>query len=229
MVESIGLCCTRCNKVSNVDFNDAKNFNKENPFICQTCLELKPKEEPINSRLQESERFSNPDLINEVQETKTDDPSPAHPKKDVITIKIPKLETLEDFEHAAVGEIKEKLDEFRHRREQAEKDLAQEQTRVDRYERGFRHHHILGIVGGLVMTAIMIAIFTQVIGNVTSQPIDCSKLPGGAGIHETTANASGWALNCMNQNQMESNSMTLLMVIVIIVVPITILFVVRIL
>ena len=226
MVESVGLACAKCTKITNVDLDEAKGYTKEIPFICPECLQQKPKEEPVSSRLQESERYSHPNLIEQKQESKPEEPSPALKKDNQIHIKIPKLETLEDYERAAVGEIKEKLDVFRHKREAAERDLAAEQTRVDNYGRQDRSSMIMAAIGVFIAMTVLLAIGMQVLGNV--QPsVDCSKLPGSAGIHQTVQNASGWALNCLHTNQMIGNSMVLFETMLIVIVAIVILFVIR--
>lgn len=229
MVESVGLCCTKCNHITNIDSDESRNYNRSNPFICQTCLQSKPKEEPISSRSQESERYNNPDLIEQVTNTKNVSHLPENKKDPQIHIKIPKLETLEDYEQAAVGKVKERLEEFRHAREQAQRDLQNEQVRVDREERNFGHHNIIGITCAFIGVAILLVIGIQILGVVGTQSsnIDCTKLPGNAGTHQTITNATGWAKQCLNTNQQVSNAYTLLEVILIVISAVTILFVIR--
>ena len=87
---------------------------------------------------------------------------------------------------------------------------------------------IMGLVGAFIAIAIMLNIGVQILGNVQTAT-NCANLPGNAGIHQTTANATGWALQCLQQNTNAQSAYTLLGVILIVVAAVAILFVVRLL
>lgn len=87
---------------------------------------------------------------------------------------------------------------------------------------------IMGLVGAFIAIAIMLNIGVQILGNVQTST-NCATLPGNAGTHQTTTNATGWALQCLNQNVNAQSAYTLLGVILIVVAAVAILFVVRLL
>ena len=54
----------------------------------------------------------------------------------------------------------------------------------------------------------------------SSTSTDCSTLSGNAGIHQTTKNATGIALNCLLKNQVQSQVTTVLTLLpIIIIIP----------
>ena len=97
---------------------------------------------------------------------------------------------------------------------------------------------IMGLVAAFIGIAIMLGIGIQILGN-TQQSVNCGTLPGGlnggTGVSDSkhttfnTANATGWALSCVNNNTSIQNAYTLLIVILIVIAAVAILFVVRLL
>lgn len=85
---------------------------------------------------------------------------------------------------------------------------------------------IMGLVGAFIAVAIMLGIGIQILGNVQTST-NCSSLPGNAGVHQTTSNATGWALTCLNNNTQIQNAYTLLEVVIIVIAAVVVLFVVR--
>lgn len=85
---------------------------------------------------------------------------------------------------------------------------------------------IMGLVGAFIAVAIMLGIGIQILGNVQTST-NCSTLPGNAGVHQTTTNATGWALTCLNNNTQIQNAYTLLEVVIIVIAAVVVLFVVR--
>ena len=85
---------------------------------------------------------------------------------------------------------------------------------------------IMGLVGAFIAVAIMLGIGIQILGNVQTST-NCSSLPGNAGTHQTTSNATGWALTCLNNNTQIQNAYTLLEVVIIVIAAVVVLFVVR--
>ena len=85
---------------------------------------------------------------------------------------------------------------------------------------------IMGLVGAFIAVAIMLGIGVQILGNVQTST-NCATLPGNAGTHQTTANATGWALTCLNNNTSIQNAYSLLLVTVIVIAAVVVLFVVR--
>ena len=85
---------------------------------------------------------------------------------------------------------------------------------------------IMGLVGAFIAVAIMLGIGIQILGNVQTST-NCATLPGNAGQHQTTANATGWALTCLNNNTQIQNAYTLLEVVIIVIAAVVVLFVVR--
>lgn len=85
---------------------------------------------------------------------------------------------------------------------------------------------IMGLVAAFIGIAIMLGVGIQILGNVQTST-NCSSLPGNAGVHQTTSNATGWALSCLNNNTSIQNAYTLLIVIMIVIAAVAILFVVR--
>lgn len=85
---------------------------------------------------------------------------------------------------------------------------------------------IMGLVGAFIAVAIMLGIGIQILGNVQTST-NCATLPGNAGTHQTTTNATGWALTCLNNNTQIQNAYTLLEVTIIVIAAVVVLFVVR--
>ena len=85
---------------------------------------------------------------------------------------------------------------------------------------------IMGLVAAFIAVAIMLGVGIQILGNVQTST-NCASLPGNAGQHQTTSNATGWALSCLNNNTSIQNAYTLLIVIMIVIAAVAILFVVR--
>ena len=85
---------------------------------------------------------------------------------------------------------------------------------------------IMGLVGAFIAVAIMLGIGIQILGNVQTST-NCASLPGNAGEHQTTSNATGWALTCLNNNTQIQNAYTLLEVVIIVIAAVVVLFVVR--
>jgi len=84
----------------------------------------------------------------------------------------------------------------------------------------------MGLVGAFIAVAIMLGIGIQILGNVQTST-NCGTLPGNAGTHQTTSNATGWALSCLNNNTQIQNAYTLLEVVIIVIAAVVVLFVVR--
>lgn len=85
---------------------------------------------------------------------------------------------------------------------------------------------IMALVGAFIAVAILLVIGIQILGGVQTST-NCSSLPGNAGTHQTTSNATGWALSCLNANTSIQSAYSLLIVILIIVAAAAILFVVK--
>ena len=82
------------------------------------------------------------------------------------------------------------------------------------------------LAGSFIGFAIMIAIGVQILGGVQTST-NCSSLPGNAGVHQTTSNATGWALSCLNTNTSIQNGYSLLTVAIIVIAAVIIMFVVK--
>ena len=87
---------------------------------------------------------------------------------------------------------------------------------------------VMGLITIFIGAAILLAVGIQVLGNVQTAT-NCATLPGNAGVHQTTTNATGWALTCLNSNTQSQNGYTLIMVILIVIAAVAILAVVRLL
>lgn len=93
---------------------------------------------------------------------------------------------------------------------------------------------IMGLVAAFIAVAIMLGVGIQILGNVQTST-NCLSLPGGltgtfhtkGSNNVTSANATGWALSCVNNNTSIQNAYTLLIVIMIVIAAVAILFVVR--
>lgn len=85
---------------------------------------------------------------------------------------------------------------------------------------------IMALVGAFIGIAIMLGIGIQILGNVQTST-NCASLPGNAGEHQTTSNATGWALSCLTTNTQAQSAYNLLIVILIVVAAVAILFVVK--
>ena len=92
------------------------------------------------------------------------------------------------------------------------------------------------LAGSFIGFAIMIVIGVQILGNVQNST-NCGSLPGGinggTGISDSkhttfnTANATGWALSCVNTNTSIQNGYSLLVVAIIVIAAVIIMFVVK--
>lgn len=82
------------------------------------------------------------------------------------------------------------------------------------------------LAGSFIGFAIMIAIGVQILGGVQTST-NCATLPGNAGTHQTTTNATGWALSCLNTNTSIQNGYSLLTVAIIVIAAVIIMFVVK--
>ena len=90
------------------------------------------------------------------------------------------------------------------------------------------------LAGAFIGFAIMIAIGVQILGSVQTST-NCLSLPGGlTGTFHTTgsnnitsANATGWALSCVNTNTSIQNGYSLLTVAIIVIAAVVIMFVVK--
>ena len=92
------------------------------------------------------------------------------------------------------------------------------------------------LAGAFIGFAIMIVIGVQILGNVQNST-NCGSLPGGinggTGISDSkhttfnTANATGWALSCVNTNTSIQNGYSLLVVAIIVIAATIIMFVVK--
>ena len=85
---------------------------------------------------------------------------------------------------------------------------------------------IMALVGAFIAVAILLVIGIQILGGVQTST-NCATLPGNAGTHQTTSNATGWALSCLNSNTSIQSAYSLLIVILIIIAAAAILFVVK--
>ena len=93
---------------------------------------------------------------------------------------------------------------------------------------------IMGLVAAFIGVAIMLGVGTQILGNTS---MDCSNLPGYnatlPSANETrytgvsTAQSTGWAGACEDNNTSSQNAYALLIIILIVVAAVAILFVVR--
>lgn len=257
MGERIPLCCKTCNQVFREDLDEAKQYNKGNPFVCNTC-KSKPKDpitpatvinfdDYVEARNQENHEnavdllrrpavlpaFADPDVNETIVREKHQrhhTPSPMFPHHPYdpnyhLHIENP-LHTLEHYESIAVGEVKEKLDETRHRRERAEQDLRDEQRRVINYrdEGGGGHTWIWLIIGIVIILPIVILMFS-ILGNITSgltSDINCFPLPGGKNAPPTNI-TNNWAKTCQDAKSNSSFIMMLLPIIIILFVIILVL------
>lgn len=225
-MEDVLLACHKCGKLRNVNLNEAKAFNNENPykcFDCQTLFNEKPNE-PEQTRVGQIQSIEN-------QEWETDS-SPlgniTHPKVMPET-NTPRIFTPEDYNPQAEY-ARQKMEEFRQRREQIDRDLQRERERIATYD-NHRPPIITMLIPIFVMIPVMIMILSSVssVTSSSSASSDCSTLPGNAGIHQTISNATSWAKECIVKKNNLSNSISLVMVILIVVVAVAILFVVRLL
>ena len=82
------------------------------------------------------------------------------------------------------------------------------------------------LAGSFIGFAIMIAIGVQILGGVQTST-NCASLPGNAGPSQTTSNATGWALSCLNTNTSIQNGYSLLTVAIIVIAAVIIMFVVK--
>ena len=93
------------------------------------------------------------------------------------------------------------------------------------------------LAGSFIGFAIMIAIGVQILGSVQTST-NCNQLPGSpqlttqgalfpAKYVATSANATGWALSCINTNTSIQNGYSLLTVAIIVIAAVIIMFVVK--
>ena len=83
---------------------------------------------------------------------------------------------------------------------------------------------IMVLVGAFIAVAIMLGVGVQILGNTT---FNCTTLPGNAGSHQNSSNATSWALTCINTNTQTQSSYGLLNVVLIVIAAVVILFVVK--
>ena len=85
----------------------------------------------------------------------------------------------------------------------------------------------MALVGAFIGIAIMLGIGIQILGNAVQ---DCTTLPDydAARINAAT-NQTGWAGQCLSNNDQTQNAYTLLVIILIVVAAVAILSVVRLL
>lgn len=87
---------------------------------------------------------------------------------------------------------------------------------------------VMALITTFIGAAILLGVGVQVLASVQTST-NCSTLPGNAGTHQTTTNATGWALTCLNNNTTIQNGYALLLVIMIVIAAVAILAVVRLL
>jgi hypothetical protein len=91
-------------------------------------------------------------------------------------------------------------------------------------------NNIMALVGAFIGIAIMLGIGVQILGNAVQ---DCTSLDGfttgggTSGDTNTTADSTGWAAQCLENNDQTQNAYTLLVIILIVVAAVAILSVVR--
>ena len=93
---------------------------------------------------------------------------------------------------------------------------------------------IMGLVAAFIAVAIMLGVGIQILGNVQTST-NCLSLPGGltgtfhtkGSNNITSANATGWALSCVNTNTSIQNGYSLLTVAIIVIAAVVIMFVVK--
>lgn len=253
MPEQISLSCRKCSQIFNEYLEDARKYNKDNPYICQQCETDKgiiqeqgnlTTHQDISefSRLYDSQTLNDPEIISNAQQKTPEDISPIFPPRN-------NLEGIEvhikDFESKMKGDIQERLDDFRIRRERIERELREEMERVDHYDHDHGGVNWIGILPmlciipfilimfGAVQSAIVSPIVNSTATTITTNTasntsVDCSKLSGNAGPNETIKNATGDALECLLVQQQITFSTTLLMISPIVIITIMLIVFIRI-
>ncbi|MGY5142726.1 MAG: hypothetical protein ACW9WZ_06750 [Nitrosopumilus sp.] len=82
---------------------------------------------------------------------------------------------------------------------------------------------IMGLIGAFVGIAILLGISTTILGNSVS---DCSLL---SDYDESAATQTGWAGQCVANNEATQNAFSLLVIVLIVVAAVVILTVVKLL
>jgi hypothetical protein len=159
---------------------------------------------------------------------------------------VPRTYTPEDYSPQTEF-AKKKVEEFRARREQLDRELQRERERIDDY-RPSRWPMLLPMI---IIPLILIPLFLSITSSITSpstvdcttltdakakqscnkqnassSSVDCATLPGNAGVHETTKNATSWEKQkCLVQQQTMSLVMLLPIIIVSLISLLTIRFI----
>ena len=80
----------------------------------------------------------------------------------------------------------------------------------------------MALVGAFVGIAILLGISVQILGNSVT---DCTNLPGYDS--STPASSTGWAKQCLDNNDQTQNAFALLVIVLIVVAAVVILTVVK--
>ena len=83
-------------------------------------------------------------------------------------------------------------------------------------------NNIMALVGAFVGIAILLGISVQILGNSVT---DCTNLPGYDS--STPASSTGWAKQCLDNNDQTQNAFALLVIVLIVVAAVVILTVVK--
>ncbi len=83
-------------------------------------------------------------------------------------------------------------------------------------------NNIMALVGAFVGIAILLGISVQILGNSVT---DCTNLPGYDST--TPASSTGWAKQCLDNNDQTQNAFALLVIVLIVVAAVVILTVVK--
>ena len=240
MTDDVLLACHKCGKQRNIELDQARQYNKENPYNCFDCQSIPepPKEEeqsrlglietntdlgqsssPLGNLLEGPQRiesyrieqpiYHDPDVNAEIQRT------------GAIYQQPPRIEFQAQTDFA-----RQKIEEFRLKRQQIERELARETERIDHYDHGGGGFNWHLLIVPLIMLPIMILVITSINSTVSStvSSIDCSKLQGNAGPNQTIANAKGTALECLQGKKSITDSSWIIFailpfVLIIIIIP----------
>lgn len=84
---------------------------------------------------------------------------------------------------------------------------------------------LFGYIGAFIAVAIMLGIGTMILGGSATE---CSGVDGYVdGGTTTTTNSTGWALQCIANNEQSQNGYNLLMIVLIVISAVIVLTVVR--
>jgi hypothetical protein len=167
--------------------------------VCQQCRTQNIP--PTNQNL-----FHDPDVNAEIQRT-----GGIFPQRGTV---------FRDPIQAQTEYAKQKLEEFRIRKEKLDRQLAREQERIDNYDHGSHGFSIIGLLPIIIMIPVMLLMVTG-LTSVLSSSLDCTNMNGNAGIHQTQKNATGLALQCLKQK--DSMSFFMGLIPLLIMIPIIIL------